>query len=115
MPLAIIGILIHCVQHHPLGVVLSCVNWEFGGRADGQVVRQICVVVLALRRSVSFCGSANWNLAHRQNVSFRTSPQTGVGISIEFQMIYRHTGVLTCLFLEFIHEKLYFQEIATPV
>ena len=27
---------------------------EFGGRADGQVVRQICVVVLALRRSVSF-------------------------------------------------------------
>ena len=35
---------------------------EFSGRADGQVVRQICVVVLALRRSVSFCSSANWNL-----------------------------------------------------
>ena len=32
----------------------------------------------------------NWNLAHRQNVSFRTSPQTGVGISIEFRVTHRH-------------------------
>ena len=32
-----------------------------------------------------------WNLAHRQNVSFRTSAHTGVGISIEFQIAFRHT------------------------
>ena len=45
---------------------------EFARRAGGQVVRKICVGVSALRRSVSFYGSlANWNLAHRQNVSFR--------------------------------------------
>ena len=77
---------------------------EFVGRADGQVVHQICVVVLALRRSVSFCGSANWNLAGRQNRSFRTSPQTGVGISIEFRAVYRHTD---CLFVPFpgIHPR----------
>ena len=31
-------------------------------------------------------------MALRQNVSFRTSSQTGVGISIEFQATYRHTG-----------------------
>ena len=30
-------------------------------------------------------------LAHRQNASFRTSPQTGVGISIELWATYRHT------------------------
>ena len=35
--------------------------------------------------------TTNWNLTHRQNESFRTSPQTGVGISIEFQIIRRHT------------------------
>ena len=29
-------------------------NWEFARRAGGQVVRKICVVVFALRRSVSF-------------------------------------------------------------
>ena len=28
----------------------------------------------------------------RQNVSFRTSPKTGVGISIEFLIIHRHTA-----------------------
>ena len=34
---------------------------EFVGRADSQVVRKICVVVFALRRSVSFYSSlANW-------------------------------------------------------
>ena len=52
---------------------------EFVGRADGQVVHQICVVVLALRRSVSFCGSANWNLAnqpkkHRRGRVSRPAP-----------------------------------------
>ena len=30
-------------------------------------------------------------LAHRQNASFRTSPQTGVGISIELWATHRHT------------------------
>ena len=53
--------------------------------------------------------STNWYLAGRQNVSFRTSPQTGVGISIEFLLAHRHT---VCPFLynspEFIHGKLYF-------
>ena len=35
---------------------------EFARRAGGQVVRKICVVVSARRRSVSFYGSINWNL-----------------------------------------------------
>ncbi len=35
---------------------------EFARRAGGQVVRRICVVVFALRRSVSFYGTTNWNL-----------------------------------------------------
>ena len=34
-------------------------------RAGDQVVRKICVVVSALRRSVSFFGAPNWNLARR--------------------------------------------------
>ncbi len=34
---------------------------EFGPQG-GQVVRKICVVVFALRRSVSFCGTEKWNL-----------------------------------------------------
>ncbi len=34
----------------------------FARRAGGQVVRQICVVVLSLTRSVSLRGSINWNL-----------------------------------------------------
>ncbi len=34
--------------------------------------------------------------SHRQNVSFRTSPKTGVGISIEFRAAYRHTGCSFC-------------------
>ena len=33
---------------------------EFARRAGGQVVSQICVVVFAMRRSVSFYGSINW-------------------------------------------------------
>ena len=37
--------------------------------------------------------ATNWNLTHRQNVSFRTSAHTGVGISIEFRAIYRHPFV----------------------
>ena len=49
------------------------------------------MVVPSLTRSVSFCVAVNWNLEHRQNVSFRTSAHTGVGISIEFQIIHRHT------------------------
>ena len=32
----------------------------------------------------------NWNLAGRQNVSFRTSAHTGVGISIDFLETHRH-------------------------
>ena len=35
---------------------------EFARRAGSQVVRKICVVVFALRRSVSFYGTTNWNL-----------------------------------------------------
>ena len=35
------------------------------GSAGGQVVREICVVVSALRRSVSLYGSINWNLADK--------------------------------------------------
>ena len=34
---------------------------EFGPQG-GQVVRKICVVVFALRRSVSFFDATNWNL-----------------------------------------------------
>ena len=52
---------------------------EFVGRADSQVVRKICVVVFALRRSVSFYSSlANWKLSNSQ--SLRTSAHTGVAI-----------------------------------
>ena len=36
-------------------------------------------------------GEINWNLSGRQNMSFRTSAHTGVGISIEFQAAHRHT------------------------
>ena len=32
-------------------------------RAGGQVVREICVVVFSLTRSVSFYGTQNWNLS----------------------------------------------------
>ena len=35
----------------------------------------------------------NWYLTGRQNVSFRTSSQTGVGISIEFPAAHRHPFV----------------------
>ena len=35
--------------------------------------------------------SRSLRLAHRQNASFRTSPQTGVGISIELWATHRHT------------------------
>ena len=35
---------------------------EFAHRAGGQVVRRICAVDSALRRSVSFYGSINWYL-----------------------------------------------------
>ena len=35
---------------------------EFARRAGSQVVRKICVVVFALRRSVSFFDATNWNL-----------------------------------------------------
>ena len=39
------------------------VHIGFARRAGGQVVRKICVVVSALRRSVSFYGSlANWEI-----------------------------------------------------
>ena len=41
----------------------------FARRAGGQVVRQICVVVLSLTRSVSLCGSINWNLAARPELT----------------------------------------------
>ena len=67
-------------------------NWNLARRPGGQVVRKICVVVFALRRSVSFYGSINRNLTGRQNVSFRTSPQTGVGISIDFHSAFRLTS-----------------------
>ena len=61
-------------------------NWEFARRAGGQVVRKICVIVFALRRSVSFCGAVNWEfvefsvIANPNSRSLRTSPQTGVAI-----------------------------------
>ena len=35
---------------------------------------------------------------HRRTLSFRTSPQTGVGISIEFRAAYRHTDRSFALF-----------------
>ena len=42
-------------------------NWNLARRAGGQVVRQICVVVLSLTRSASFYGTTNWNLAASPN------------------------------------------------
>ena len=45
-----------------IGFLPQCGKLEFARRAGGQVVRKICVVVSALRRSVSFYGSINWNL-----------------------------------------------------
>ena len=44
-------------------------------------------------RAITHHSPLNWNLSNRQNVSFRTSAYTGVGISIEFQTIYRHPFV----------------------
>ena len=41
---------------------------EFARRAGGQVVRNICVVVFALRRSVSFYGTTNRNLANSRSL-----------------------------------------------
>ena len=38
---------------------------EFARRAGSQVVRKICVVVFALRRSVSFYRTSNWNSGYR--------------------------------------------------
>ena len=38
------------------------------GSAGGQVVRQICVVVSALTRSVSLCGSINWYLTNSRSL-----------------------------------------------
>ena len=49
----------------------QCGKVEFARRAGGQVVRKICVVVSALRRSVSFFDATNWNLAGRQSLSLR--------------------------------------------
>ena len=44
----------------------------------------------------SFSSAANWEFvegsAPRTTLSFRTSAHTGVGISIEFQIIHRHTN-----------------------
>ena len=63
---------------------------EFVGRADSQVVHKICVVVFALRRSVSFYSSfANWEFVVLSNSrSLRASDHTGVAISrIEEQFL----------------------------
>ena len=54
-------------------------NWNLARGAGSQAVRQICVVVLSLTRSVSFYGSINWNLTN--SLSLRASSQTGVAIS----------------------------------
>ena len=60
------------------------------------------------------------NLSHRQNVSFRTSARTGVGISIEFRAAYRHTDrSFLCCFPEstcvLSRNGTPIREIATPV
>ena len=61
--------------------------------------------------SALFSNQTKWNLqrkaGHRTTLSFRTSPQTGVGISIEFQAAIVIQAVLFYRFPEFIHEKLY--------
>ena len=49
----------------------------------------------------------NWNLADRQNVSFQTSAHAGVGISIEFQVAYRHTVYSILPFSGIFHKKWY--------
>ena len=58
--------------------------------------------VNSAKRQIGICGGKT---GHRTTLSFRTSPQTGVGISIEIRAAHRHTGVLTCHFPKFIHEK----------
>ena len=65
----------------------------------------------------ALCGrKTKWNLAHRQNVSFRTSPQTGVGIPIEFQAVHRHTDCHFCaVFRNSSTKSSANQGIATPV
>ena len=42
-------------------------NWNLARGAGSQAVRQICVVVLSLTRSVSCYRSINWNLAASPN------------------------------------------------
>ena len=48
-----------------IGFLPQCGKLKFARRAGGQVVHKICVVVSALRRSVSFYGTANWNCGYR--------------------------------------------------
>ena len=60
---------------------------------------------VCLLKPITLIGICRGERTPRTTLSFRTSSQTGVGISIEFQAAHRHTGVLTCHFPKFIHEK----------
>ena len=59
----------------------------------------------------------NWNIAHRQNVSLRTSANAGVAISIEFRAAHRHTVYSFCIVFQnpATRNCASNQEIATPV
>ena len=54
-------------------------NWNLARRAGGQVVRRICVIVLSLRRSVSFFDATNWNLQVICNANVGADAERGKG------------------------------------
>ena len=57
----------------------NSINWNLARRAGGQVVRKICVVVFALRRSVSFFDATNWNLQGCLVRGLRADAERGKG------------------------------------
>ena len=124
MPPAIIGILIHCVQHHPLGIVLLCViignlsensvSILFVGDGSPVPLHNSLFTVsphpfgrfFRLLREAKRLPYAltNWNLSGRR-VRYRTpghcepvTDVTGVAISIRFRATYRHTDRSFALF-----------------
>ena len=81
------AILTHYNRKREAGQHLFCQSGGFSGRKPGTALRR------KQRGRKTY-----WNLAGRQNGSFRASAHTGVGIPIEFWVAYRHTN---CSFAPF--------------
>ena len=106
----------------PTGITHDCpTNWEFARRAGGQVVTSVVcnrsqpdpLGIVLLCGKIGICGGKT---GHRTTLSFRTSAHTGVGISIEFWAVHRHTDCLFCAVSRNSSTRnCTNQEIATPV